>query len=297
MRAPLTAPELRCWRVSDGYELHGRVWPPAGTCARVAVFYLHGIQSHGGWFEWSAACVARAGGPVLLADRRGSGLNAAARGDTPAAERWLEDLDELADWAGREWGVQRCAVVGVSWGGKLALAWALRRPGRAGRLLLIAPGVFAAVDVGLLARLRIGAALLTCPRREFPIPLDDPALFTDNPDGRAFIAADPLKLTRATARFLYESARLDRLLRRAAPRSLQTDTTLVLAGRDRIIRNAPTTAWLRRVAAQAPRVHEFPDAAHTLEFESDVASFGDVLRHWALAALSESSGPGTVCSP
>jgi len=53
--------------------------------------------------------------------------------------------------------------------------------------------------------------------------------------------------------------------------------------RDRIIRNTPTTAWLRRVAAQAPRVHEFPDAAHTLEFESDVASFGDVLRHWALA--------------
>jgi len=48
--------------VSDGYELHGACG--AGRHRRaVAVLYLHGIQSHGGWFEWSAACVARAAGP------------------------------------------------------------------------------------------------------------------------------------------------------------------------------------------------------------------------------------------
>ncbi len=292
MRAPLTPPEIRCWHVSDGYELRGRVWAPAQPGTLMAVLYLHGIQSHGGWFEWSASCLAQAGVPVLLADRRGSGLNGAARGDAPAAERWLDDLDELADWAGREWQVQRFAVVGVSWGGKLAVAWALRRPERVARLLLIAPGLFPAVDVGLRVRLRIGAALLTHPEREFPIPLNDPALFTDDPAGRAFIAADPLKLTRATARFLYESARLDRALRRAAPRSLQTDTTLVLAGRDRIIRNARTTTWLRQVVVQPITVHDFPAAAHTLEFESDLVGFGEVLRRWAQTSIRRSEGGG-----
>jgi acylglycerol lipase len=280
MRVPRTPPEFRRWTVSDGYELHGRVWPPAQPDPPLAVLYLHGIQSHGGWFEWSASCLAEAGWPVLLPDRRGSGLNSAARGDTPAAARWLEDLDELAEWAGRAWHVQRVAVVGVSWGGKLAVAWALRRPRRVARLLLIAPGLFPALDVGLLARLCIGAALVVHPQREFLIPLDDPALFTDDPAGRAFIASDPLKLSRATARFLYGSARLDRLLRHAAPRSLQAETTLVLAGQDRIIRNTPTSAWLRQVTAQALTVHDFPAAAHTLEFEPDLGRFGEILRRW-----------------
>lgn len=282
MRTPLTSPEFRCWKVSDGYELRGRVWPPARTPVALAVLYVHGIQSHGGWFEWSASCLAGAGLPVLLADRRGSGLNPSRRGDTPAAARWLDDLDELADWARRAWQVQNFAVVGVSWGAKPAVAWALRHPECIPRVLLVAPGLFPALDVGLLARLRIAAALLTNPQRAFPIPLDDPALFTDNPAGRAFIADDPLKLSHATARFLYESARLDRQLTRAAPHSLAAEATLVLAGRDRIIRNAPTVAWLQRIAARAPTVHDFPAAAHTLEFEPDPSSFGEILRQWAL---------------
>lgn len=281
MRTPLTSPEFRSWPVSDGYELRGRVWPPAQTPVPLAILYVHGIQSHGGWFEWSASCLASAGLPVLLVDRRGSGLNPAARGDAPAATRWLDDLDELADWARRAWHVQNFAVVGVSWGAKPAVAWALRRPECVRRVLLIAPGLFPAVDIGLFARLRIAAALLTDPRRVFPIPLDDPALFTDNPAGRAFIADDALKLTCATARFLYESARLDRQLTRAAPHSLSADTLLVLAGRDRIIRNAPTVAWLQRIAARPPTVHHFPAAAHTLEFEPDPTPFGELVRQWA----------------
>jgi acylglycerol lipase len=282
MRAPLTPPESGCWRAGDGYELRGRVWPARRPGPPVTALYVHGIQSHGGWFEWSASCLAQAGLPVLLVDRRGSGMNGAARGDTPAWQRWLDDLDAVAEWAVGQWNARRFAVVGVSWGGKLALAWALRRPELAARLLLIAPGVFPAVDVGRLARLRIGAALFLRPERTFPIPLDDPALFTDDPAGRAFIARDPLKLTHATARFLYASARLDRLLRRVAPGSFQAETTLLLAGRDRIIRNAPTAAWLRQVVARPPAVHEFPVAAHTLEFEPELDRFGEILRGWAL---------------
>ncbi len=281
MRTPLTPPEFRSWKVGDGYELRGRVWPPVPPSRPLAVLYVHGIQSHGGWFEWSAAALAAAGLPVLLVDRRGSGLNRAARGDAPAAARWLADLDELADWARREWGAQQFAVVGVSWGGKLAVAWALRRPEHVTRVLLIAPGLFPAVDVGLVVRLRIGLALLTRQQREFPIPLNDPALFTDNPTGRAFIADDPLKLTRATARFLYESARLDRALRGAAPHSLAAQTTLLLAGRDRIIRNGPAIAWLQRIAARPPTLHILPAAAHTLEFEPDPAPYAGLLAEWA----------------
>lgn len=285
MRPPHLPPEFHTWNVSDGYALRGRSWRPSGGKAESGILYLHGIQSHGGWFEWSAARLAEAGHVVLLPDRRGSGLNSAARGDTPAAQRWLDDLDELAAWAQAELGVSRLGVVGVSWGGKTAVAWALRRPELVGRVLLIAPGLFPRVDVGLAGRLRIGVSLLTRPQREVPIPLDDPALFTDNPVARAFIADDSLKLTQATARFFYESSRLDRKLVRAARGALQAETTLILAGRDQIIRNAATVRWLKHLAARSPQIHTFPEAAHTLEFEADVGPFEHVLVQWASAAL------------
>lgn len=283
MRPPHLPPELHTWKVSDGYELRGRVWRGNHGQTESGILYLHGIQSHGGWFEWSAALLAEAGHAVVLPDRRGSGLNAAARGDTPTVDRWLEDLDELADWAQRELDVQRWATVGVSWGGKTAIAWALRHPERVRRVLLIAPGLFPSVDVGWAGRLRIGMSLLRHPQRPFPIPLDDPALFTDNPVGRAFIAGDPLKLSHATARFFYESSRLDRSLVRAANGSLHAETTLILAGRDQIIRNAPTIRWLERIAVRPPLVHALSDAAHTLEFETEVAPFRRLVQEWAAA--------------
>ncbi|MCK4343456.1 MAG: alpha/beta fold hydrolase [Phycisphaerae bacterium] len=273
--------------MSDGYALQGRLWRATGRKPDCGILYLHGIQSHGGWFEWSASLLADSGNPVLLPDRRGSGLNQAARGDTPGRERWLADLDELSDWAEREFGVSQFAVVGVSWGGKPAVAWALKRSERVQRLLLIAPGLFPAVDVGLGGRLRVGVSLLTRPTRLLPIPLDDPALFTQNPMGQSFIASDALKLTHATARFFYESSRLDRMLLRAGEGSLRAQTTLVLAGRERIIRNARTEAWLERLAAGPLTVHTFPNASHTLEFESEPEPFGRLVEEWGEITVGE----------
>jgi len=281
MRRPLTPPELHTWSTSDGYVLHGRLWP-SSTSTPLGILYLHGIQSHGAWFEWSASLLAGAGYPVLLPDRRGSGLNPAARGDTPSAERWLQDLDELAEWLRSAHGVGQLAIVGVSWGGKLAVAWTLRRPQLVHRLLLIAPGFFPAVDLGLGQRLLVSLALVTRPTRMSRIPLDDPTLFTDNPEGRAFIAADQLKLTQASARFWYASACLDWRLRRVRQGQLRTPVTLLLAGRDRIVRNEPTVTWLRHCAARAPIVVTVPSAAHTLEFEADSAEFARHLEEWAV---------------
>ncbi len=280
MRAPCRCPDLRAWQVSDGYTIHGRVWPPAGP-ARTAILYLHGIQSHGGWFEWSAARLAEAGHLVVLPDRRGSGRNEAQPGDTPSAERWLADIDEITAWCGREFGATRLGVVGVSWGGKLATTWSLKRTSQVAALLLVAPGLFPLVDLGWAAKLGVALALLARPRQSFPIPLSDPELFTDDPDGQRFIAEDARKLTHVTARFLWCSRRLDRQLYRVGPRELCVPLTLALAGRERIIRNEPTQAWAEHVAGTGLRVVRFPDAAHTLEFETDPGLFGNLLDEWA----------------
>ena len=250
------------------------------------VVYLHGIQSHPGWFSGSAAFLAQSGHPVLLPTRRGSGANTIARGDAASAEMLLEDVAACCRQAMAMFDAPRVNLVGVSWGGKLAAAFCTRRwPGvEVASLTMIAPGIVSKVDVPLSEKLAIGLALLGraapgAPRGGgmFDVPLSDVELFTDNPPMRDYLARDTCRLHRATARFLYASRRLDSILRAASglgPRrgALSLPTTLLLAARDRIVDNDATARIIGRLTAGKARVEHF-DAAHTIEFEPDPAAF------------------------
>ena len=63
--------EERTYTAADGTELPLCVWW-AGQ-PRAAVVYLHGIQSHSGWYAASSRAMAEAGIAVYQIDRRGSG--------------------------------------------------------------------------------------------------------------------------------------------------------------------------------------------------------------------------------
>lgn len=285
MRTPLSSPTFHEWQFSDGYRARGRIWPPTTSDAEFAFLYFHGIQSHGGWYEWSGSLLASCGAPLCMPDRRGSGLNIEHRGDVPDSQRWNRDVDELVAWMRNEWGIRRLGVIGVSWGGKLAAALALRAPDLVTDLLLVTPGIFPAVDVGVSGRLSIATSLIAGGKSLHPIPLSDPNLFTDNPQGIAFLIADQLKLEHASARFLFQSARFDGKLRRAKCAQLQCPTTLVLAENDRIIRNEPTRKWAERVGGPNMNVVLVSGQAHTLEFAHDVSSYRKLIEGWGSAAI------------
>src|SRR5205823_1892810 len=160
---------------------------PAVGVPRGEVVYIHGIQSHGGWYEHSCRELSRSGYNVSFLDRRGAGLNEQARGDTPSFRRLLDDLAEyltkLPRAVTREDKVVKLPVflVAVSWGGKLAVALERRHPGLVDGLVLLCPGFFPRGGPSLRQRLAIVWARVTAPRRLFPVPLDDPALFTATP--------------------------------------------------------------------------------------------------------------------
>jgi alpha-beta hydrolase superfamily lysophospholipase len=235
---------------------------------------LHGIQSHGGWYLESARALCNAGWALSLLDRRGCGLNSIARGDCPSFRRLLDDVAEFIRAAP---AATPTVVVGISWGGKLALALPRRHPGLCDGLVLIAPGVRPVRRPPLATRLHILAARLFRPTRLFPIPLNDPALFTDMPHRRRQIADDPLALRRATARLLVENVRLGVYVR-VARRRITVPTLVLLASRDRIIDNRRTRRFFRKMAGPV-HVQEYAGACHTLEFEPDGPPFvGDVAR-------------------
>lgn len=296
MHAPRFSPEFHRWTMTDGYVVSGRVFVPSSARYRQrqpVIIYLHGIQSHGGWYDWSASLLAEATQvPVIVPDRRGSGLNTVNRGDTPSSNQLLIDLDSLVVWAGEWLHANTVALVGVSWGGKLAAVYTASRRARVCGLLLIAPGVHAKVDVPFATKVRIVAALATNPTKTFPIPLNDPRLFTANPDAIRWLERDEPQLHEATARFLYASRQLDRQVRQLRPGALTAGINrLVLAGNDAIIDNAKTEAWARRVGPPATfedgviepgmRIAKLPAAHHTMEFDANRSSFEAELCRWS----------------
>ena len=258
----------------------GVLWrhAPHGPAKR-PVLYLHGIQSHPGWYVRSAQYLARQGHPVYQLIRRGSGEDANPRGHAPSVAALLADVSLAADLAMKRSDADAFHLLGVSWGGKLAAAWALdgHRRERCASLTMACPGLAAKVEPSPATKLAIAAALLVAPRRRFQIPLSDPALFTDNPAMRDYLRADPHRLHRATARMLYVSRQLDTILRRA-PRGSWGGlrATLILAQQDRIIDNQAAETMARRLSGDDLDVRTLP-GCHSLEFEPDPRAYFDAL--------------------
>ena len=251
-------------RLSDGYDAYARLWMPAQPDS--AVLYLHGIQSHGGWFEQSAKALADAGCAVLLPDRRGSGRNQVDRGHLPSARRMLQDTAECLNELHVRTGFSRFHLVGISWGGKLAMAMLRTMPERIASLVLVAPGLFPQVDLPLREKIRVGTSALLGGRAMFDIPLNDPNLFTANPPYQEFIRTDPLALRKVTASFLLASRRLDRIAMACTDVPSHARLHVFLAGHDRIIHNPTTRSFIRALSGHRD-LTEYPDAHHTLEFE------------------------------
>jgi alpha-beta hydrolase superfamily lysophospholipase len=277
---------------ADGTPLVIRVWRPVK--ARTALVYLHGIQSHSGWYEASSRRLAESGVAVYQVERRGSGADAAhERGHVDRAEIWLRDVALAAERARDETGVAGVHLMGVSWGGKLAVACAVERPDLYKSLILAAPGIVPRVDVHLATKVRVAKCLaLGRALERFPIPLADPHLFTENPERIRYIAEDALSLREVTARFLYESRRLDRMVRRAAG-EVRMSVFLALAERDRIIDNRATRALVARLGAPRHRIVEYAGASHTLEFEPDPEPFFRDLVSW-IDEVERREGTGQV---
>ncbi len=267
----------------DGYPCHAAVFGPHGpalSAGRRGVLYLHGIQSHGGWFAGSASVLGRSGHPVLMPDRRGSGGNGRDRGHARSVARLLEDGRACLERAARLGDGRPAHLLGVSWGGKWAVALAGRFPELVGSLVLSTPGCYSQRTLGPLGRLAVGLCAGVWPRRPFTIPLSEPELFTDVDHWRRFIDEDPLRLRQATARFLFVSHRMERRLPDWAGR-ICCPTLLLLAEGDPIIDNGRTESMLRTaIPADRLTVMRFPSAVHTLEFAADPSAYYSALLEW-----------------
>ncbi len=275
-------PQIEFYTGSGGRRLAARRWN-ATNRPLARVVFLHGVTSHGGWYDQSSGYLAAAGFDVTFLDRRGSGLNGEQLGDVENWKYWIDDVaaylrtsSVAVDGNARSLPMVLC---GISWGGKLAAAVARRYPALITGLALLCPGLYSPFMPGPVKRL---ALAMPAPerrqRRRFRVPLRWPPLFTDAPHWQDFIAHDPLALRTITWRFAAEDRKLTRYARAAAS-YLHRPTLLVLAGRDRIVSNGPTRRYFARIPSTKTLI-EYPNAAHTLEFENDPTPYFADLAAW-----------------
>ena len=277
---------------SPATGLYERVW--LAKDPRAIVVTLHGIQSHSGWYLDSAEHLARAGISVLAPDRRGSGMNRQARGDTPNPRVLIEDVRRTVLRARRLCPGRPVHLMGISWGGKLAVTFALRYRHLLRSVILVAPGLYPQVDLSPADKLAVLFWRFWDPGRPFPIPLGDAHLFTANPERIRYITSDPLALHQATACFLLASRWLDLALGGRA-RSLHLPVLLFLAGRDKIVDNVKLRRFFEAVADVQKRLVLYPDAYHTLEFEPDPEPFFDELCQWVVEMSERRPATAGAC--
>jgi alpha-beta hydrolase superfamily lysophospholipase len=271
-------PTIQTYDAKDGYQLHYRHWQPADV-PRARVVALHGIQSHSGWYLHSSSRLCEAGYEVFFLDRRGSGLNAAQRGHVDGMQILLDDIVLFLSRVRIQEPRRPVVLIGVSWGGKLAVAMAKDYPQFMDGVALVCPGLFPMIEPPWYQKIRIALARMYYPYQHFPIPLNDPELFTTNPRWLEYLRTDPLSLHRATAALFVTSRRLDWFVR-DAPQKITLPLLLMMAGRDRIIDIASTREFFDRIASPNKRLCVYPTANHTLEFEPDPETFIGDLKTW-----------------
>lgn len=278
---------LNQYTARDGMCLWYRQWVPSSP--RSVVIYLHGIQSHSGWFVNSCEALADRGHAVYALDRRGSGRNEVGRGDV---KRWTVLVEDIADFIGQVtqpfFHLTR-HLVGISWGGKLAACFAALRPSSVDSLILVAPGLVPRVVHTYWERVCIALAALFRPRYRFRIPIDRPEMFTSNPERIEYIRTDLLTLRECTARFFIESVRMDRFLRRN-PHRVRVPALLLLAKDDPIIDNEKCLALFRKFGSPIKVIREYANVGHTLEFEKDISFLVNALAGWIEEHSTPSSG-------
>ena len=257
--------------LEGGAALAGRQWAPPDPWG--VVLAVHGSVSHAGWFEALAEHLNRAGLAVVAYDRPGWGRTPGPRGRMDDYVSAIHQVREAAAEARSRYG--RVHLVGLSWGGVLALRAAMEGEGLFDSVTLVAPGLADARPIGWRDGLRVVFAKLrhsTGFRWRLPYAPED---FSKSPEWRRYVAADPLRVREVCPNFIFGTRRMRGQLRSFCAHQGMPPIQCLLAGDDTITDN-------RRVRKMANRagisVIEYEGMAHSLIFEAPDRVADDIVR-------------------
>jgi acylglycerol lipase len=155
--APVSASAMTEERIAGGGGLmiHVRSWQPA-TAVRGIVTICHGVNSHGGYYEWTAQQLVREGLAVYALDLHGRGKSEGERFYTETIDDYLADVDALVTLAKSRQPGLPVFLLGHSAGGVVSSVYALEYQAKLAGLIcesfafqVAAPDIALAIVKGL----------------------------------------------------------------------------------------------------------------------------------------------------
>jgi alpha-beta hydrolase superfamily lysophospholipase len=266
------------FNTGDNLGLYYNCWP-ARDDAPCAV-YLHGLESHMGWFFNMAEYLNSKGINVYAFDRRGSGLNKESC-KRFCCDSLSSDIKMFVDLVRGEHPESKIFLIGLCLGGKLAVSFLNSNPSAVDGLILVSPS--------LKSRLRFSLkdifSILFKPDSMVKVPIED-GMFTSNEKFLNHIKNDPMRLHYIPACHLREIKKMDKAVGEAS-RSLRLPVLLMLAGIDIVIDTAFAKRWYGKLPSSDKTLSVYKDFYHILTFEKDPEKVMKEMSDWIWARSND----------
>jgi acylglycerol lipase len=255
----------------DNLGLYYNYWP-AKNDAPCAV-YLHGLESHMGWFFNLAEYLNSSGINVYAFDRRGSGLNRDSCKNF-CSSYILSDLKAFLDIVKEEHPDSKVFLIGLCLGGKIAVSFIYSYPDHINGLILISPSLKTKLRFSPISILSI----LFRPNSLLKIPIED-KMFTSNEKYLKHVKKDAMRLHYIPAHHLLEVAKMDRFVK-GARRTMHIPVLMMLAGHDDVIDTKSVKRWYEKLPSEDKTIKVYKDFHHILTFEEDANIVLECAAEW-----------------
>lgn len=249
--------EIGHFTASDGQVIQFNKWKCNNP--QHVIIYLNGLESHAGWFSYTAAQLEKNDIEVYGLDRRGSGINSRTIG---TYHDWINDVGYLSEIIKKDNPHARLHLASLCLGAVTATASAIMHQERFDSLIYISPGLNVKVDPTPGEKLLI--ALDTLPGLTFNIrsPIRKDEMFTDSREALYYLYKDKLRTFSPRASdFMqikkmrsYVFANLDRIT---------IPSIAFFAETDQVVDKTVTKRNLRMFTT-APQITEYEDSRHAL---------------------------------
>lgn len=256
-----------------------RLWQP--PAARRLLVVVHGFGEHGGRYLHVGEALAPQGLCVAVPDLWGHGRSDGRRGDILTLAQCAADCRAITEQLFLPLSAQKdYALYGHSFGGLVAIQWALGVPAALRRAVIQSP----LLEVGFpIPQWKVQAAWCLTrmwPAFTFQMNIDADALSRE-PGVAAAYRTDPLVHGAMSVRSYCSIIQAsDEAVRQAE--ALRTPILLLTGASDRIISVAAAQRWFNRLVCDKRQV-VFPDCYHELHHEAVRAEVLQLVREWVLA--------------
>lgn len=262
---------------SDGVKLGFVKYADESALSDTAIIFLNGLEGHAGWFKTSAEMFYERGFDVYSLDRRGSGMNREMRGfasgHIDSYETFFRDIRSFVLALRRRYS--HLVLSGVSWGGKLALSYALAHPEEIEALVLVTPTLIYLGDFSPPTEFEIFLASLSDPIPYFNLPTES-WMFADTKYYRRVVDEDPLRLSAASGEFFLQNKALDLFMLDNIGRN-KLPIFLVLGAQDPVVDNDAVVSLLKKGTQQRLDIHTYENQKHAIQFQAPEELVADTI--------------------